>query len=88
MTPATLASVIPSRSFSGFILRSIAASSICGKEVCIIGRSMVVGKPLSMLLLKENATVTVCHSKTEDLKAVASRADILVRACGNRALRR
>ena len=55
---------------------------MAGKEVCIIGRSMVVGKPLSMLLLQENATVTVCHSKTEDLKAVASRADILVAAIG------
>ena len=55
---------------------------MAGKEICVIGRSMVVGKPLSMLLLKENATVTVCHSKTEDLKAVASRADILVAAIG------
>ena len=55
---------------------------LCGKEVCIIGRSMVVGKPLSMLLLKENATVTVCHSKTEHLKETASRADILVAAIG------
>ncbi len=55
---------------------------LSGKEVCIIGRSMVVGKPLSMLMLKENATVTVCHSKTEQLKEVASRADILVAAIG------
>ncbi len=55
---------------------------LSGKEVCIIGRSMVVGKPLSMLMLKENATVTVCHSKTEQLKEVASQADILVAAIG------
>ena len=53
-----------------------------GKRVCVIGRSMVVGKPLSMLLLKENATVTVCHSKTENIKAVASEADIVVAAIG------
>ena len=53
-----------------------------GKRICVIGRSMVVGKPLSMLLLKENATVTVCHSKTENIKAVASEADIVVAAIG------
>ena len=53
-----------------------------GKRVCVIGRSMVVGKPLSMLLLKENATVTICHSKTENIKAVASEADIVVAAIG------
>ena len=55
---------------------------MAGKRVCVIGRSMVVGKPLSMLLLKENATVTVCHSKTENIKAVASEADIVVAAIG------
>lgn len=53
-----------------------------GKEAVIIGRSMVVGKPLSMLLLGENATVTVCHSKTQDLPAVCRRADILIAAIG------
>jgi methylenetetrahydrofolate dehydrogenase (NADP+)/methenyltetrahydrofolate cyclohydrolase len=53
-----------------------------GKEVVVIGRSMVVGKPLSMLLLGENATVTVCHSKTQDLPGVCRRADILVAAIG------
>ena len=53
-----------------------------GKEAVIIGRSMVVGKPLSMLLLGENATVTVCHSKTRDLPEVCKRADILVAAIG------
>ena len=53
-----------------------------GKEAVVIGRSMVVGKPLSMLLLGENATVTVCHSKTEDLPGVSKRADILVAAIG------
>lgn len=53
-----------------------------GKEAVIIGRSMVVGKPMSMLLLGENATVTVCHSKTSDLPGVCKRADILVAAIG------
>ncbi len=53
-----------------------------GKEAVVIGRSMVVGKPLSMLLLGENATVTVCHSKTRDLQGVCKRADILVAAIG------
>ena len=43
-----------------------------GKRAVIVGRSMVVGRPLSMLMLKENATVTVCHTKTKDLKAAAS----------------
>ena len=55
---------------------------IAGKECVIIGRSNIVGKPMAHLLLAENATVTVAHSKTKDLKAVASRADILVVAVG------
>jgi methylenetetrahydrofolate dehydrogenase (NADP+)/methenyltetrahydrofolate cyclohydrolase len=53
-----------------------------GKEAVIIGRSMVVGKPNAMLLLDENATVTICHSKTQDLPGVCRRADILVAAIG------
>ena len=53
-----------------------------GKEAVIIGRSMVVGKPNAMLLLDENATVTICHSKTNDLPDVCRRADILVAAIG------
>ncbi len=53
-----------------------------GKDAVVIGRSMVVGKPMSMLLLAENATVTVCHSKTKDLPGVCKRADIVVAAIG------
>ncbi len=53
-----------------------------GREAVVIGRSMVVGKPMSMLLLAENATVTVCHSKTKDLPGVCKRADIVVAAIG------
>ncbi len=53
-----------------------------GKNAVIIGRSMVVGKPMCMLLLNENATVTVCHSKTVDMPKVCSAADILVVGMG------
>jgi methylenetetrahydrofolate dehydrogenase (NADP+)/methenyltetrahydrofolate cyclohydrolase len=53
-----------------------------GKNVVIVGRSMVVGRPLSMLMLKKNATVTICHTKTADLKKVCRGADILVAAVG------
>lgn len=55
---------------------------IAGKECVIIGRSNIVGKPMSMLMLKENATVTITHSKTKDLKEVTKRADILIAAIG------
>lgn len=55
---------------------------IAGKECVIIGRSNIVGKPMALLLLRENGTVTVCHSKTKDLKEVCKRADILVVAIG------
>jgi len=53
-----------------------------GKECVIIGRSNIVGKPVALLMLKENATVTVCHSRTKNLKEVAKRADILIVAMG------
>ena len=57
-------------------------TDITGKECVVVGRSNIVGKPQSMLLLQKNGTVTVCHSKTRDLKEVTSRADILVVAIG------
>jgi methylenetetrahydrofolate dehydrogenase (NADP+)/methenyltetrahydrofolate cyclohydrolase len=53
-----------------------------GKEVALVGRSLVVGKPLAMLLLGEHATVTICHSRTEDLPGVCRRADIVIAAVG------
>ncbi len=53
-----------------------------GANVVVLGRSMVVGKPASMLLLNENATVTICHSRTKDLEKITSEADILVAAVG------
>lgn len=55
---------------------------LTGKKVVIVGRSMVVGKPLAMMMLKKNATVTVCHTKTKDLKAECKQADVLVACAG------
>ncbi len=56
--------------------------AIAGQEAVVVGRSDIVGKPVAMLLINANATVTVCHSKTRDLPAVCRRADILVAAIG------
>jgi 5,10-methylene-tetrahydrofolate dehydrogenase/methenyl tetrahydrofolate cyclohydrolase len=56
--------------------------AIEGKEAVILGRSNIVGLPVSMLLLKRNATITICHSRTQDLPEVVRRADILVAAVG------
>ena len=53
-----------------------------GKECVVLGRSNIVGKPMALLLLRENGTVTICHSRTSDLKEVTKRADILVVAIG------
>ena len=55
---------------------------LSGKNVAIVGRSMVIGKPLAMLMLKKNATVTVCHTRTVDLAEKCRRADVLVAAAG------
>lgn len=72
--PCTPAGIIQLIKRSGF--------EIEGKECVIIGRSNIVGKPMAILLLRENGTVTVTHSKTKDLKEVTSRADILIAAIG------
>ena len=56
--------------------------SIAGKRAVVVGRSNIVGKPVSLLLLNENATVTICHSKTQELDKVCAQADILVAAIG------
>jgi len=53
-----------------------------GKECVIIGRSNIVGKPMALLMLRENATVTICHSRTQNLKEITKRADILIVAIG------
>ncbi len=57
-------------------------TDVSGKECVVIGRSNIVGKPMAMLLLHENGTVTICHSRTKDLAEVCRRADILVAAVG------
>lgn len=58
-------------------------TELCGKHAVIVGRSSLVGKPLALLLLKEDATVTICHSKTENLDEITSRADVLISAAGH-----
>ncbi len=56
--------------------------ALAGKEAVIVGRSNIVGKPMALLLLAQHATVTICHSRTKDLPAVTSRADVLIAAVG------
>lgn len=74
LEPCTPAGVIEILKRSGI--------EIAGKHAVIVGRSNIVGKPMAALLLKENATVTVCHSRTADLPAMTRQADILVAAIG------
>ena len=57
-----------------------------GKTAVVIGRSLVIGKPVAMVLLKKNATVTICHTKTVDMAAVTQKADIVVAAAGRGAM--
>lgn len=76
--PCTPAGVIEMLERSGI--------EISGQRAVVIGRSDIVGKPMAMLLLHRNATVTICHSRTRDLPAVAREADILVAAVGRAAL--
>jgi methylenetetrahydrofolate dehydrogenase (NADP+)/methenyltetrahydrofolate cyclohydrolase len=75
LVPCTPAGVIEILKRSGI--------EIAGKHAVIVGRSNIVGKPLAMLLLQENATVTICHSKTVDLASITRQADILVAAIGH-----
>ena len=72
--PCTAAGVVEMLKFSGI--------EISGKRVTIIGRSNVVGRPLALLFISHDATVTVCHSLTEDVKNTAKNAEILVASCG------
>lgn len=64
------------------ILKEIGMDDFSGKRAVVIGRSNIVGKPLSLLLMERNATVTTCHSRTSDLKSITKQADILVAAVG------
>jgi len=90
MNPLNLAKVFEGE-YSGFSPCTPAAVmeiikryeiDLVGKKTVVIGRSMVVGKPLSMMLLKENATITICHSKTAELQRLSSEADVLIAAIG------
>ncbi len=72
----------PCTAESVLTLVKTAESSIQGKRAVVIGRSTIVGKPAAHLLLRENATVTICHSKTQNLKEICKEADILVSAIG------
>jgi methylenetetrahydrofolate dehydrogenase (NADP+)/methenyltetrahydrofolate cyclohydrolase len=67
------------------VMEMLSANDIdlTGKNVVVIGRSMVVGKPLAMMLLKKNATVTLCHTRTKDLKGICQKADIICAAAGS-----
>lgn len=72
--PATPLAVLKLLDFYGI--------DLCGKNVVIVGRGNTVGKPLALMCLRRNATVTVCHTKTQNLAAVCRGADILISACG------
>ncbi|MBI4091435.1 bifunctional methylenetetrahydrofolate dehydrogenase/methenyltetrahydrofolate cyclohydrolase, partial [candidate division WWE3 bacterium] len=65
------------------ILKSIPGFELAGKHAVVIGRSIILGKPLSAALTNMDATVTLCHSKTKNLKAIAKTADVLVTGTGN-----
>lgn len=67
-------------------LLSFYGVELAGKHACVVGRSGVIGKPVAMLLLGQNATVTVCHSRTQDMASITKTADILVVAAGKAGL--
>ena len=75
-------SLVPCTPVGCMKMLALAGIPVEGKRAVIIGRSNIVGKPISHLLLAENATVTICHSRTENLPAIAREADILVAAVG------
>jgi methylenetetrahydrofolate dehydrogenase (NADP+) / methenyltetrahydrofolate cyclohydrolase len=77
-----LPAMVPCTPLGCIFLAKTVHASLEGMEAVVVGRSNIVGKPVAQLLLAENATVTVCHSKTEDLAAVCQRADLLVAAIG------
>ena len=72
--PCTAEAVIEMLDYAGI--------DLTGKRVTVIGRSLVIGKPVSMLLMKKNATVTVCHTRTKDMPSVCRSAEVLVAAAG------
>ena len=75
--------LVPCTPLGCVLLAKTVPTSLEGIEAVVVGRSNIVGKPVAQLLLAENATVTICHSKTRDLPDVCKRADLLVAAIGN-----
>jgi len=74
--------IVPSTAKAVIELLDYYEISVEGKNVVVIGRSIIVGKPLSLLLLNRNATITICHSKTQNLKEITKNAEILICAIG------
>jgi methylenetetrahydrofolate dehydrogenase (NADP+)/methenyltetrahydrofolate cyclohydrolase len=79
---SSLPGLVPCTPLGCVILAKTVHPSLAGLEAVVIGRSNIVGKPVAQLLLAENATVTIAHSKTRDLPALCARADVLVAAIG------
>jgi len=77
-----LPGLVPCTPLACVLLAKSVHASLAGLEAVVIGRSNIVGKPVAQLLLAENATVTIAHSKTQDLPAVCRRADLLIAATG------
>ncbi len=77
-----LPSLVPCTPYGSVMLAKTVQPSLAGVNAVVIGRSNIVGKPVAQLLLAENATVTICHSRTKDLAAVCRGADILIAAIG------
>jgi len=77
-----LPGLVPCTPLGCVLLAKTVHASLAGLEAVVIGRSNIVGKPVAQLLLAENATVTIAHSRTRDLRAVCRRADVLVAAIG------
>src|SRR6185312_4565174 len=77
-----LPGLVPCTPSGGLLLLKDVLPSLAGLEAVVVGRSALVGKPIAALLLAENCTVTIAHSRTRDLPAVCRRADILVAAVG------
>ncbi len=73
---------VPATPLGGIVLLERYGVEMAGKRAVVIGRSNIVGRPMSLLLLHRNATVTICHSRTQDVAAIAREADILVAAVG------
>ncbi len=80
--PVGLPALVPCTPLGCVRLAKTVHASLAGLEAVVIGRSNIVGKPVAQLLLAENATVTICHSKTADLPAVCQRADLVIAAIG------